>query len=125
MRTADCLYTCFGEADGADFTLIDQVFHRADHIFDRDSRIDTVLIKEINRFDIEALQRGFRHGADIFGATVHANRLAIFDLEAELRGDGYFVTKWLERLAQKLFILIGAINFSRIEECDAEIKSTV
>ncbi len=125
MRTADRLYARFGKADRANFAFIDQVLHRADYILDGNVWIDAMLIKEINCFNTEALQRSFGHGTDIFGAAVHTNRFAVFNLEAEFRGNGYFIAESLERLAQELFIFIGAINFSRIEECDAQIKSTV
>ena len=52
----DRLHGCFREAEVLDLALLDQVLHGSRDVFDRHTRIDTVLIKEIDGFDLEALQ---------------------------------------------------------------------
>jgi len=39
--------------------LLNQVLHRARHVFDRYVQVHSVLIEEVNSLDLESLERGF------------------------------------------------------------------
>ena len=53
MRTANGLRTRFGQTEMLDLSFCYQVFHRTRNIFNRDIRIDTVLIQQINDISLK------------------------------------------------------------------------
>jgi len=54
-----------------DLPLLDQLLHRSRHFLDRDVRVDTVLIEEVDGLDSESLERALGAPLDVLGATVH------------------------------------------------------
>ena len=58
--------------------------------------------------------------ADALRAAVH--RAAAFDIEAELGGDNDPVADGLKGFAHDLFVLVGSVDFSCIEECDSALE---
>jgi hypothetical protein len=51
MGATNRLYACLGEPKVSYLSFLDQLFHGAGHVFDRDARIDAVLIEQIDDFD--------------------------------------------------------------------------
>src|SRR5439155_27305023 len=56
VRPADGLRCCFGKAEVLHFALLNQILHRSRYVFDRHFRVNTVLIKQIDRVDLESFQ---------------------------------------------------------------------
>jgi len=93
-------------------------------------RVDTVLVKEVDGVNVEALEGGFGDGTNIFRSTVRSHHhlargFAAINLEAELGGNHHPVTIRLQALAEENFVRVGPINFRRIEKCNAEVNSAM
>ena len=90
MRAADGCGASLGQAEVPDLALRDQVLHRAGDVLDRHTRIDAMLIEEVDRLDPQSLQRLFGHLPDALGAAVEpvrTVRAARTKVVAELGGD--------------------------------------
>ena len=61
-----------------DLARLDQLLHRARDILDRNAGIDTVLVEDVYRFDLEPLQRGLRDLLDVLGPTVQDTLSELF-----------------------------------------------
>ena len=106
------------------FTLpaCDQFLDRSCDVFDRHVRIDTVLIKQIDRFHVEPLQRRFGHLPDVLRTTVQAGAAAVrSQAESELGGNDDLLSKWSESFADKLFVCPRTVNLGRIEKGDPKL----
>jgi hypothetical protein len=57
------------------FPFGDELLHRPGNVFDRNPRIDTVLIEQVDRLDTQALQRSFDRAPDRVGAAVETRKL--------------------------------------------------
>lgn len=55
VGAADGFDAGFGEAEVFYFTLLDEVFYGAGDVFDGDGGVDTVLVEEVDGFDVETL----------------------------------------------------------------------
>ena len=57
------------------FTLpsLNQILHRSRHIFDRNVRVDTVLIEQIDGLDLEPLERGLSDLLDVLRPAIQAS----------------------------------------------------
>src|SRR5260221_13943184 len=122
MGSTDRSGARFGQAEVPDLALANQILDRSGYILDRHVRVDTVLVEQIDAFDVEPLQGAFRDFADVLRATVHRTPSGLSGEcghEAEFGGDHDLSAKGRERLAQKLFVRIRAIYLGRIEEGDA------
>jgi hypothetical protein len=86
MSTANRLCACFRKSEVLDLALLDQVFHRSSHVFDRHVGIDAMLIEQVDRFDLESLERGLGNLLDVFGATQG------FTVGLEREEDGRWIT---------------------------------
>jgi len=119
MRTADGLRARLGKAEVPDLALPNQLLHRARHVFNRDVRVDAVLIEEINDIDLEAVKRAFGDFPDVLRATVQFTppRLAAGSRpEPEFGGDRHLTLERRQCLAHKLFICERAVHLGRIEK---------
>ena len=87
VRATDRLHARLRQTEVLDLALANEVLDRACDIFDRNLRVDTVLVEEIDPIGPETFQRRLRDLADVRGAAVEAGLLPVLDLEAELRGD--------------------------------------
>jgi len=87
LRQAEVLY----------FALTNQIFHRPGHLFDGHVWVDTVLVQEVNRLNLEPFQRGLDDLPDVLRPAVEAALLARVAVESELRRDCDFVTERAER----------------------------
>ena len=95
VRAADRLHACFGQAEVLDLAFLDQVLHRAGHVFDRHVRIDAVLIEQIDALDLEPLERGLGDLSDVLRPAVQATLLARLriEVEPELGGDHHLLAE--------------------------------
>ncbi len=130
MRLAKCFGTRFRKAEVFHLALPDQFRHGAHRIFDRNVRIDAMLIEQVDDIDAKAFEGGFGNGAHIFRAAVRAHhhlacRFAGVDFETELGGDDHLVAIGLQAFADEDFIVVRPINLCRIEKGDAEFDGAV
>jgi hypothetical protein len=116
------LHSRFGKAEVPDLALLDQLLHRPPDVFDRHVRIDTVLIEQIDRVDLEPLERGLRDLLDVLRPAVQARPLRApfgIELEPELGGDDDPATVRKEGFAHELFVGERAVDLGGVEERDA------
>jgi hypothetical protein len=107
-----------------------QLRHGADRVLDRHGWVDAVLVEQVDDIGAEPLQRGLGHGLDMLGPAVdadHRRRTGFcgVELEAEFGGDDDTVAHGLQRLAEKFFIVEGAVGFGRVEQRDAEVDGAM
>ena len=129
---ADGLGGGFGEAEVIDLALGDEVFDGARDVFDRDVRIDAMLVEEVDAVGAETLEGGVGDGLDVIGAGVETGRGfhgAAIELRgnvpAELGGDDDVVADVVEGFAEELFVGEWAVDFGGVEEGDAAVDGGV
>ena len=115
MGTANALNTGLRHAEVLHLALRDEILHSARDFFDGDTRIDAMLIEQIDHICAQALQCRLRYFADALRPAVHAHGGLAFN-KAELGGDDDLVPKGSERLAQEFFVQVGAIGLRGVEE---------
>ena len=70
VSAANRLHPGFRKAEVLDLALLNQLLHRAGDVFDRHIRIDAVLIEEIDRIDLEPLERALGDLLDVLRPAV-------------------------------------------------------
>src|SRR5260370_42640658 len=90
--------TGFRQSQRAYFAGRNQSGHGADGFLNRNVRIHTMLIEEIDRFDAEPLKTGVAGAPNIFRRTIDASNAIGIASEQELGGNdntiaGYFAKK--------------------------------
>jgi hypothetical protein len=109
----------FGEAEVLDLAFVDQLLDRAGDVFDRDVRVDAVLVEQVDVVRPEPLQRAVDARADGLGAAVEAVfAAAAEEVEAELGRDHDLVAHRFERLADEFFVRERPVHLRRVEERD-------
>src|SRR3954447_5709353 len=116
VGATDGLHACFGQPEVPDLAFADQILHRTRHVLDRDVRIHTMLIEEIDAIGIEPLQRSLSDLAHVRRAAVEARLLAVLELESELGRNDHLIADRPKRLADELFVREWSVRFGRIEE---------
>ena len=106
----------FGQAEIADFTLLDQTCHRADGVLDWRVGIEAVLIVEVDGAEAQVVETCLACGLDVFGFTVYADHRGLGPLDGEFRRDDHLVAPIPERLAEEFLVASEAIHVRRIEE---------
>ena len=103
------------------FPFPHQVGHRADDVLDRTSRVDAVLVQQIDVVRLKPSQRAFDCFADVLRPAVHTpvrcrpfsilkpNFVAIDDAVAT-------VFSSLERAAEQLLVRVRPVDLGRVEE---------
>ena len=126
MCATDRLCTGFRKAEVFHLAFLNQLLHRARHIFDWYIGIHTMLIEQINRIDLESPERGLGDFFDALWPTVQARRPPHppgvelwIEVEPEFGGDDYVPAKGRQRFAQEFFVGEGAVHFGGIKEGDA------
>ena len=98
----DRLHPCFRKSEVPDLTFLNQVLHRAGHIFDWYVRIDAMLIKQIDAIGLESHQRCIGDLLDVLRPAIHTDLLSVrADLESELGGYDHLIANGSERFAQQ------------------------
>jgi hypothetical protein len=96
------------------------------NVFDRNGRIDAVLIKKIDRIDAQSFQGRFCDCADVLGPAIQfaaAGSRREIDVEAEFSRDHDLAVKRQQRFADEYFIGEWTVGFGRIEEGHAALNS--
>src|SRR5204863_408002 len=90
VRPPDRARGGFGQAEVLHLPLVDQVLDGSGDILDRDIRIDSMLVVQVDRLDLQPRERALNHAPDVFGPAVETTppRLAFGAwCPAELRVD--------------------------------------
>ena len=116
VSAADRLRAGFREPEMLDLALANQVLHRTRDVFDRNVRVDAMLVEQVDAIRPKSLQRRVGDGANLRRMAVEPRHLAVLDVEAELGGDRDLIADGLERFADDILIGIRAVHFGRIEE---------
>lgn len=102
--TPQRLRSDFGEAEVADFSCVDELLHRPDRFLDRHFWIATVLIVNVDRIDVEPLQRSLCDRFYVLRGAVDAARLT--ERKAELVA----IITWSRRPAMALPTRTSFVN---------------
>ena len=126
MCGADCVGTHFTHAEVLYLAFLDEVGDGTRNVLDRNGRVESVLVEEIDGLNAEVFQGLFTDTTDVFRAAVKASFDFLFVLiehEAELGGDLNAVLKRRDRLSHEFFVLgaHAAVDLGGIKEVDAEI----
>src|SRR5439155_1568620 len=119
VGAADRAHAGFGHAEVLHLALRNQFLDRARHVLDRDVRVDTVLIIQIDDVGPESFQRTLDALLDALWAAVLDLLPAGITSDPELRGDHHLSAHRRQRFANELFVGVRTVDFGRIEECDA------
>src|SRR5438034_3663703 len=119
VGAADRAHAGFGHAEVLHLALCNQFLDRARHVLDRDVRVDTVLIIQIDDVGPESLQRTLDALLDALWAAVLDLLPAGITSDPELRGDHHLSAHRRQRFANELFVGVRTVDFGGIEECDA------
>ena len=102
-----------------------QLLDGAGDVFDRDLRVDAMLIEEIDAVGAKTLEHALDRELDVVRAAVEAAapraRLRI-DVPAELGGDDHLVPEWRDAFAQDPLDLMWAVSLGGVEERDATVE---
>ena len=96
MRASDRPGARFGKPKVFDLTLLDQIFDGSGHVLYRHIRVNAVLIKQINRFNLESFERGFGDLFDVLWPAIQPGHTSLrrrIKLEPELGGDHHLTTE--------------------------------
>src|SRR5216117_1093633 len=118
VGAADRAHAGFGHAEVLHLALRNQFLDRARHVLDRDVRVDTVLIIQIDDVGPESFQRTLDALLDALWAAVLDLLPAGITSDPELRGDHHLSAHRRQRFANELFVGVRAVDFGGIEECD-------
>src|SRR3546814_19140841 len=109
----------------SDVCSSDLFHHPADRLFDRDGRVDAVLIEKVDRVDAEPLERAFAGAPRVGGRAVDAGDLLALEPEAELGRDDQPIALAPDRFAEQFLVAERTIDFGGGEEGDAEVDRPV
>ncbi|MBK5115675.1 MAG: hypothetical protein JJE23_02035 [Thermoleophilia bacterium] len=125
MRLADRLGGGFAEADVSDLAGLDLLGQRPDGLLDRSTRVDAVLVIEIDVVEAEPLQRSVDRAAHILGAAVDRAIPMLVEAHAELGRDHDLVATSGERFAEQLLVITPAVHLGGVEEAHTELDRAV
>ena len=101
---------------------LNQLLHGAGDVFDGHTRIDSVLIKEIDGLYPKSLERLLGDPFYLFRPAIEPGlraRALLAVLETELGGDHDLSAKWLERLTDEFLVGEGSVHLCSIEKSDS------
>ena len=104
--------------------FLNQLLYRTCNILYGDVQVNTMLVEQIDRIDLQSLQRPLCDLFDVFWPTVESVPLAAvigIGFPAELRCDHYPTTERSKSFTHKFFIGERTVNFGGVEECDATL----
>jgi len=112
-----------------DLACLNQIFYCSGHIFDGDIRVGTVLVKKINAFDPQTLERGIRYPLDLLRTAVDSEAgvgtLFGIMLPPELGGDHHLSLERFQCFAHQFLVRERSVYFRGVEERDATLDSFV
>src|SRR5690606_10570838 len=109
-----CIY--FTQTKMFYFSLFYQVFYSTCNVFNRNIRVEPVLIKQINYVCPQPFQRRFGNGFYVFVTTVYSQTpIPVF--ETEFCSNHNFITQWFKCFAYQEFVF--SITLRRVKESDS------
>src|SRR5437879_4985691 len=108
------MHTGFRQAEVPDLAFPNQTLDGAGNVFDRDVRIDAVLIEEIDAIRLEPFERCLGNLPDVCGPAVQARLLAVLELEPELRRNHHAIAHRRERFADELLVRVRDRKSTRL-----------
>src|SRR5258706_4362833 len=99
-----------------DLAFLNEILHRARHVFDWHIRVNAMLIEEIDDIDLEPFERGFGDLLDVLRAAIEAARSVGINLEPEFGRYRHLPANGLESFTNEFFVDEWAVNFGGIEE---------
>ena len=122
MRAANGLNARFGEPEVFDLAVANQILYCPRDVFDRDVRVDAVLIQKIEPIGLQSGQRSVGDLPDVRGTAVEPRLLAALELETKLGRNHHLIANRAEGLADEYFIRERSVGFGGIEERDATVN---
>ena len=74
VRATDGLNSCFGKPEVLYLASLNQILHRARHIFYGHVPVNPVLIRQADGIHLQPLERAFDGLLDVLGPTIHTCR---------------------------------------------------
>ena len=97
MCSPNGLGGCFRHSEVLHLPLLDEVFYRSGYIFDRNFRVNAVLIEKINGIDAQPFQRAFDTSLDVIWLAANARiswvTVNFVELESEFGRNDHVSTK--------------------------------
>jgi hypothetical protein len=122
VRAPDRLHARLGKPEVLDLAFLDQLPDRAGDVFDRHVRVDAVLVEQIDRVDLEPLERALDGLFDVLRPAVEPPLLPLrVELEAELGRDHNLFAHWRKSFANEFFVRERSVDLGRVEEADAAL----
>src|SRR3989339_879007 len=127
LRPSNGLGSGLGQGKITHLSRLDQARHRADGLFDRHRRIDTVEAVDIDHIDTEAFERSVACLRHIIGMAAAQTRYrdAGEPEIAELGRDQRVCAPALQRPSDELFVHPVAVSIGGHKEIDAELQRPV
>ena len=123
MRASDGCGRRFRQPEVADLPGLDEIGHRADGVLDRHREIDAVLIVQIDRVDLQPLERGVARPSHVIRRAVDAVIRTVLGPDvSELRRDDDRVAAALDRAPDEPLVREGAVDVRGVEEIDPELQ---
>src|SRR5439155_4099598 len=111
VRAANRLRGCLGKAELPDLACLNQVPYSSGDVFNRNVRVNAVLVEQIDGINLEALERSLCDPLDLFWPAVEACQTSLrlgIDFPSELGGDHHLPTERFERFAHQFFVDVRA-----------------
>ena len=122
VGAADGVDAGLGHPEVADLAGLDELLDGAGDVLDGDVGVDAVLVEQVDGVGAQAAQRAVDGGADVVWPAADAGLLAVLvEGEPELGGDDDVVADRLERLADELLVVEGAVDLGGVEQGDAPV----
>src|SRR5215813_12009130 len=84
MGTPNRLHTCFRQPEVLYLSLLNEILHRARHVFDRHVGINAMLIEQVDPVSFKPLERSIGDFLDVFRTAIDACPLrSAFRIEFE------------------------------------------
>ena len=115
-----------GEAEVAHLPLLHELRHRADRLLDRRLQVDPVLVVEVDRLDSETTERRLAGRANVRGAAVDAEELAVRAADVpELGRQHDAFAPAGNRLPDEPLVCAPTVRVGGVEERDPELERPV
>src|SRR5690606_31642348 len=117
---------CFGEPKVADFPRPNEFGHGADRLLNRDLRIDTMLIIQVDNIDLQPAQARVTGCAHVFGIAANAEELAAGTADVtELGGEYHLLPATGDGATNQVLVAARAVHVRRIQKITAPVQVPV
>jgi hypothetical protein len=106
-----------------DLAFGDQLLDRARNVLDGHSRINTMLIEQVDAVGAQSLKRRLHDFADMLRAAVEPDQCTlIIELESEFGRNDQLISDQIDRLTDQQFVRERSVAFGCIEKRHAELE---